>query len=570
MKNLKIFLSYYKAHWKLFLGDMICAVIVALVDTIFPMMSKYTLDAIIPSFELNLLFKMILVMTLMYVVRTVAFWFINYWGHVFGTKVEADMRKDIFSHIEYQDFAFFDNHRTGKIMSRVTTDLFEVTELAHHGPEDLFISILTLLGSFAMLLTIRIELAVIVFCYIPLLLFFTIQSRKAMGKSSKAVKEKTAEINTVIESSVSGARVTKAFANENYEIQRFEEGNNQFKKAKKLFYNAMSTFHAKLEFPINMLNVIILAVGGYFIMKGEMSVSDLVAANLFVAAFVQPIKRLTNFVEQYTSGMAGFNRFLEIMETKPTIQEIENPLEIEEVKGDISYKNVSFSYGNNIEVLSNINLEIEKGKTFAFVGASGAGKTTLCHLLPRFYEVTSGEILIDDVPIKNMSLKSLRKKIGLVQQDVFLFAGTIKENIAYGKIDATDEEIIKAAKAAEIHEDIMKMPNGYDTLVGERGIKLSGGQKQRVSIARIFLKNPPILILDEATSSLDSVTEEKIQESFDKLSEGRTTLVIAHRLSTVKNADKIVVVGQDGILESGTHQELLAKDGVYAKLYNRS
>ena len=570
MKKLKLFLSYYKAHWKLFVGDMICALIVALVDTVFPMMSKYTLDSIIPTFELSLLFKMILIMTLMYIVRAVAFWFINYWGHVFGTKVEADMRRDIFSHIENQDFAFFDNHRTVKIMSRVTNDLFEVTELAHHGPEDLFISILTLLGSFIMLLSIRIELAIIVFCYIPLLLFFTIQSRKNMGKSSRAVKEKTAEINTVLESSISGVRVTKAFANENFEINRFEKGNSDFKKAKKQFYNAMSTFHVKLEFPINLLNVIILAVGGYFIMKGEMSMSDLVAANLFVAAFVQPIKRLTNFVEQYTSGMAGFNRFMEIMETKPVIQEVENAINVEEIKGNISYANVSFSYGNNIEVLSNINLEIEKGKTFAFVGTSGAGKTTLCHLLPRFYEVTSGEILIDNIPIRNMSLKSLRQQIGLVQQDVFLFAGTIKENIAYGKIGATDEDIIEAAKAAEIHEDIMKMPNGYDTLVGERGIKLSGGQKQRVSIARIFLKNPPILILDEATSSLDSVTEEKIQESFDKLSKGRTTLVIAHRLSTIKNADKIVVIGKDGILESGTHSELLAKDGVYAELYNRS
>ena len=570
MKKLKLFLSYYKAHWKLFVGDMICALIVALVDTVFPMMSKYTLDSIIPTFELSLLLKMILIMTLMYIVRAVAFWFINYWGHVFGTKVEADMRRDIFSHIENQDFAFFDNHRTGKIMSRVTNDLFEVTELAHHGPEDLFISILTLLGSFIMLLSIRIELAIIVFCYIPLLLFFTIQSRKNMGKSSRAVKEKTAEINTVLESSISGVRVTKAFANENFEINRFEKGNSDFKKAKKQFYNAMSTFHVKLEFPINLLNVIILAVGGYFIMKGEMSMSDLVAANLFVAAFVQPIKRLTNFVEQYTSGMAGFNRFMEIMETKPVIQEVENAINVEEIKGNISYANVSFSYGNNIEVLSNINLEIEEGKTFAFVGTSGAGKTTLCHLLPRFYEVTSGEILIDNIPIRNMSLKSLRQQIGLVQQDVFLFAGTIKENIAYGKIGATDEDIIEAAKAAEIHEDIMKMPNGYDTLVGERGIKLSGGQKQRVSIARIFLKNPPILILDEATSSLDSVTEEKIQESFDKLSKGRTTLVIAHRLSTIKNADKIVVIGKDGILESGTHSELLAKDGVYAELYNRS
>ena len=483
------------------------------------------------------------------------------------------MRKDVFAHIESQDFKFFDKHRTGKIMSRVTTDLFEITELAHHGPEEFIISVLTLLGAFFLLLKIRWELAVVVFIFLPIIILITIFSRKSLSETSRKVKEATAEINTVLESSISGVRVTKTFTNEEYELNRFKEGNELFKTSKKAFYKQMSNYHANVSFFNNLLSVLVLAAGGYFIMEGKMVISDLVAANLFVAAFSSPINRLSFLVEQYTTGMAGFKRFLEIMETESSIKEDENPVEKTSFQGNISYKNVSFSYGNGIDVLSNINLEIEKGKTVAFVGTSGAGKTTLCHLLPRFYDVTSGEILIDGIPIQKMRLKSLRQKIGLVQQDVFLFAGTIRENIAYGKIDATDDEIMEAAKAAELHEDILKMPDGYNTIVGERGIKLSGGQKQRISIARILLKNPPILILDEATSSLDSVTEEKIQESFAKLSKGRTCLVIAHRLSTNKNADKIFVIGKtqdkEGIIESGNHQELLAKKGVYAELYSR-
>lgn len=570
MEKLKIFFSYYKPHWKLFFGDMFCAVMIALVDISFPMITKFAIDSLLPNKNYKFFFILIVALLVVYLLRRTFSWFVNYWGHYFGVLVETDMRKDVFSHIESQDFAFFDKHRTGKIMARVTTDLFEITELAHHGPEEFLISVLTLLGSFVLLLKIRWELAVIVFIFLPIIIGITIFSRRKLTETSKKVKESTAEINTVLESSISGVRVTKAFANEDYELNRFKTGNEDFKTAKKKFYKYMSTYHANVNFFNNLLSICVLAAGGYFIMKGKMMISDLVAANLFVAAFSSPINRLSFLVEQYTTGMAGFKRFLEIMETKATIKEVENPLDVENLQGDISYKNVSFSYGTGSDVLSNIDLEIESGKTFAFVGASGAGKTTLCHLLPRFYDVSSGEILIDNIPIKNMSLKSLRKNIGLVQQDVFLFAGTIKENIAYGKINATEEEIIASAKAAEIHDDIMKMPQGYDTLVGERGIKLSGGQKQRISIARIFLKNPPILILDEATSALDSVTEEKIQESFDKLSKGRTTLVIAHRLSTIKNADKIIVVGNEGILESGTHQELIEKQGSYAKLYEKA
>ena len=573
MKNLKIFLSYYKPHWKIFAFDMFCAIMIALIDITFPMISKFTIDSLLPNKNFKAFFILIGALLVIYVLRRTFSWFVNYWGHYFGVLVETDMRKDVFAHIESQDFKFFDKHRTGKIMARVTTDLFEITELAHHGPEEFIISVLTLLGAFFLLLKIRWELAVVVFIFLPIIILITIFSRKSLSETSKKVKEATAEINTVLESSISGVRVTKTFTNEEYELNRFKEGNELFKTSKKAFYKQMSNYHANVSFFNNLLSVLVLAAGGYFIMKGKMQISDLVAANLFVAAFSSPINRLSFLVEQYTTGMAGFKRFLEIMETESSIKEDENPVENTSFQGNISYKNVSFSYGNGIDVLSNINLEIEKGKTVAFVGTSGAGKTTLCHLLPRFYDVTSGEILIDGIPIQKMRLKSLRQKIGLVQQDVFLFAGTIRENIAYGKIDATDDEIMEAAKAAELHEDILKMPDGYNTIVGERGIKLSGGQKQRISIARIFLKNPPILILDEATSSLDSVTEEKIQESFAKLSKGRTCLVIAHRLSTIKNADKIYVIGKtqdkEGIIESGNHQELLEKKGVYAELYSR-
>lgn len=573
MKNLKIFLSYYKPHWKIFAFDMFCAIMIALIDITFPMISKFTIDSLLPNKNFKAFFILIGALLVIYVLRRTFSWFVNYWGHYFGVLVETDMRKDVFAHIESQDFKFFDKHRTGKIMSRVTTDLFEITELAHHGPEEFIISVLTLLGAFFLLLKIRWELAVVVFIFLPIIILITIFSRKSLSETSRKVKEATAEINTVLESSISGVRVTKTFTNEEYELNRFKEGNELFKTSKKAFYKQMSNYHANVSFFNNLLSVLVLAAGGYFIMKGKMQISDLVAANLFVAAFSSPINRLSFLVEQYTTGMAGFKRFLEIMETESSIKEDENPVEKASFQGNISYKNVSFSYGNGIDVLSNINLEIEKGKTVAFVGTSGAGKTTLCHLLPRFYDVTSGEILIDGIPIQKMRLKSLRQKIGLVQQDVFLFAGTIRENIAYGKIDATDDEIMEAAKAAELHEDILKMPDGYNTIVGERGIKLSGGQKQRISIARIFLKNPPILILDEATSSLDSVTEEKIQESFAKLSKGRTCLVIAHRLSTIKNADKIYVIGKtqdkEGIIESGNHQELLAKKGVYSELYSR-
>lgn len=481
--------------------------------------------------------------------------------------VETDMRRDVFSHLEEQSFSFYDKNRTGKLMSRATTDLFEITELAHHGPEDFLISILTLIGSFILLLQIRMELAVIVFIFVPLTILVTILSRKKLSESSKKVKETTSEINANLESSISGIRVTKVFTNEEYEKKRFENENKNFLNAKKIFYKNMSNFHSNVEFFMNLLSLLVLVLGGFFIMNGKMLISDLVAANLFIQAFSSPIRRLTFFVEQFTTGMAGFKRFLEIMKVDTSIKESQGAKEISFSRGNIKFENVSFSYTDGIEVLKNINLDIHSGQKFALVGLSGGGKSTICNLLPRFYDITEGKILLDGIDTKLITLKSLRKQIGVVQQDVFLFAGTIKENISYGKIGATDEEIIAAAKKAEIHEDILKMPNGYDTIVGERGIKLSGGQKQRVSIARCFLKNPPILILDEATSALDTATEIKIQHSFDELSKGRTTLIIAHRLSTIQNADCIAVVGEKEILETGTHAELLAKNGAYAKLY---
>lgn len=571
--DIRYFLSYFKPHIGLFSADLFFALLVSTVDVFFPVISRHTLNVLLPQFDsapgrTARTFALIVLFCLaLYIVRTVAYWFITYFGHVFGVAVEKDMRRDIFTHIERQSFSFFDKNRTGKIMSRATTDLFDISELAHHGPEDLVISVLTLAGAFIVMLTIRWELAVIVFVSLPLMIFLTYTSRKRLMNSSKGVKGKTAEINTDLESSISGARVTKVFTNEEYEIRQFEQSNQAFFDSKKEYYKSMAGMHSKMEFVTHILNVVILAVGGYFIMKKQMTLGDLVAANMFVAAFLQPIRRLTNFVEQFSIGMAGFMRFSEVMRTHEEIPEKADAVEISGAKGDIEYVNMSFEYSKGTHVLRNVNLRVPAGKTVALVGPSGGGKTTMCHLLPRFYDFTSGDILLDGRSIKDITVRSLRRQIGFVQQDVFLFAGTVRENIAYGKPDASDEEIVAAAKRAEIYDDIMKMPDGFDTIVGERGIKLSGGQKQRVSIARVFLKNPPILVLDEATSALDTVTELKIQGAFDELSKGRTTFVIAHRLSTIRNADIIAVVDNNGITEIGSHNELIAKHGEYYRLF---
>lgn len=563
---LKIFFSYYKPHWQLFAADMSCAVFMAAIDVAFPMFSRYALNTLIPNFQLKTFLILVALLFVGFCIHKGCNWFVAYWGHVFGTRVEQDMRRDVFDHLEKLPFSFYDQNRTGKIMSRATTDLFEITELAHHGPEDFTIAMLNLIGAFIMMLHIRWELAIIVVVVLPVMIAIGIISRRNLSKTSVKVKEITAEVNAGLESSISGIRVTKGFNNEEFERKRFDGFNKQFSDAKKWRYKYMATFFSNIEFCNNLLSLVVLGAGGYFIIKGKMTLPDLVAANLFVAAFRAPIGKLNFLVEQYTNGMAGFNRFLEIMRTEPEPADAPDAVEILSARGNISFKDVSFSYTSDFPVLSGVNLDIHAGEKFALVGASGGGKSTICNLIPRFYEITGGEISLDGIDIKKIKKSSLRAQIGIVQQDVFLFAGTIRENIAYGKPGATDAEIEQAARRAEIHEDIMKMPNGYDTVVGERGIKLSGGQKQRVSIARCFLKNPPILILDEATSALDTATEIKIQHSFDELAKGRTTLVIAHRLSTIKNADKIAVVTDHGIAEQGTHDELMAKQGEYFKL----
>lgn len=574
----KLFFSYFKPHKWLFFADLVCAVFVAAVDVIFPVISRFTLNKVLPQYlnsadnsvqrtVIFTFFSIIALCFLMCVLRTVAQWFITFFGHVFGVAVEKDMRRDIFEHIEKQSFSFFDKNRTGQLMSRTTTDLFEISELAHHGPEDLLISLLTLFGAFFVMVSIRWQLAVIVFVTLPLLIFAVYSSRKSLMGSSSLVKGKTAEINSAVESSISGARTTKIFTNEDYEFSKFEKNNQNFFDAKRLYYKAMAGMHSKMEFVTHILSVIILAVGGFYIMKGKMTLGDLVAANMFVAAFLQPIRRLANFVEQFSTGMAGFMRFSEMMQIHEEMPEKTDAVELSEKIESVDFENVSFDYSENFPVLKNISLEVKKGQTVAFVGPSGGGKTTLCNLLARFYEVKDGSIKINGIDIRDYKLKSLRSQIGFVQQDVFMFAGTIKENIAYGRPDATEAEIIEAAKEAEIYDDIMNMQNGFDSVIGERGIKLSGGQKQRISIARVFLKNPPVLVLDEATSALDSITEQKIQSAFDRLCSGRTAFVIAHRLSTIKNADKIAVLENHKIVESGTHEQLLSKKGEYFNLY---
>lgn len=574
----KLFFSYFKPHKWLFFADLFCAVFVAAVDVIFPVISRFTLNKVLPQYlnsadnsvqrtVIFTFFSIIALCFLMCVLRTVAQWFITFFGHVFGVAVEKDMRRDIFEHIEKQSFSFFDKNRTGQLMSRTTTDLFEISELAHHGPEDLLISLLTLFGAFFVMFSIRWQLAVIVFVTLPLLIFAVYSSRKSLMGSSSLVKGKTAEINSAVESSISGARTTKIFTNEDYEFSKFEKSNQNFFDAKRLYYKAMAGMHSKMEFVTHILSVIILAVGGFYIMKGKMTLGDLVAANMFVAAFLQPIRRLANFVEQFSTGMAGFMRFSEMMQIHEEMPEKTDAVELSEKIESVDFENVSFDYSENFPVLKNISLEVKKGQTVAFVGPSGGGKTTLCNLLARFYEVKDGSIKINGIDIRNYKLKSLRSQIGFVQQDVFMFAGTIRENIAYGRPDATEAEIIEAAKEAEIYDDIMNMQNGFDSVIGERGIKLSGGQKQRISIARVFLKNPPVLVLDEATSALDSITEQKIQSAFDRLCSGRTAFVIAHRLSTIKNADKIAVLENHKIVESGTHEQLLSKKGEYFNLY---
>ena len=565
---LRIFLSYFKPHRRLFALDMTCAFLIALIDLAFPLVSRQALYTWLPEKQFRVFFIVMAAVVVAYVLRSGLYFVVAYWGHTFGIRVEADIRRDLYHHMQELGFDFYDRNRTGQLMSRLTSDLFELTELAHHGPEDLFISVVTIFGALAVMFSVRWELALVLLVLLPVLLWTAMRRRRQMSDASRAAKQKTGTINAAIESGLSGVRTTKAFANEAEQQQRFDEANEVFKTAKRGFHKEMGRFNAVMEFFTGILPVVVIAVGGWLIMRERMDYVDLITFSLYVTAFVSPIRKLANFAEMFSNGFAGLHRFVELMRTEPTIQDAPDAVELTDVRGDVDVEDVTFAYGDKTDVLHHVTLHIPAGETVALVGPSGGGKSTLCQLLPRFYDVDSGSISIDGHDVRKLTQGSLRRSIGIVQQDVFLFADTIRENIRYGRPGASDEEVERAARQAEIYDDIMAMPDGFDTYVGERGALLSGGQKQRVSIARIFLKNPPILILDEATSALDSVTESKIQGAFDRLAKGRTTLIIAHRLSTIRSASRILVIRDGRIAEEGSHQALLALNGEYARLYH--
>ena len=564
---LSIFLHYFGNHKALFVVDILCAVGIAAIDLTFPLVTRKALYDLLPNQLYRTFFFIMLAVALSYVLRTFLNYIVAYYGHTFGIRVEADIRKDLFAHMQELSFDYYDRNRTGKLMARLTSDLFELTELAHHGPEDLLTSGLTILGALAVMLSVRWELALVVALTIPVFLAVAMAMRNRMARASAAAKEKTGHINQEIESSLSGVRTAKAFANEQAEINRFNAANEVYKTSKREFHKAMGMFHSSVEFFLCMLNVIIVGFGGYYVMRGQMDYRDLITFNLYIASFVNPMRKLCNFSELFANGFAGLNRFVEVMRTEPTVQDKPGAKKLENVQGKIDISHVSFAYDGDLAVLHTVTMQVRPGETIAIVGPSGGGKTTLCQLIPRFYDVTSGSISIDGLDIRDVTQRSLHESIGIVQQDVFLFADTVFENIRYGRPDATLDEVKEAAKQAEIYDDIMAMPNGFQTYVGERGTLLSGGQKQRIAIARIFLKNPPILILDEATSALDSVTEAKIQRAFDNLAKGRTTLIIAHRLSTIRSASRIVSIADGVITECGTHGELLETGGIYSQLY---
>ena len=564
---LRLFTSYYKPHLRLFLLDMGCALVACLADLIFPYATRYTLNTLLPDRLFGLFFAVMAILAGAYIIKAVCKYIITYLGHLMGVRLEADMRTDILTHIQTLSFSFFDHNRTGVLMSRITNDLFSITELSHHGPENLMTSLVTILGAFAILCTICWPLALIILAVVPLFILFTIHWNGRMDEANAEVKKNLAEINASIESGISGIRTAKAFANEDAEADKFRSANDAFKESKKKWYKTMGIYHSGIESTMSLMQVLTIAAGGFFIMKGKMDYVDLITFSLYVSTFTRPVTQLADFIETFTDGMTGFKRFLEIMNTQPDIQDKPGAKDLRDVTGDVEYKDVSFSYAEGDPVLEHVSFTLPHGKCLAVVGPSGGGKTTLCQLLPRFYDVTGGSVTIDGIDVRDVSQHSLRQAIGIIQQDVFVFADTIRENIRYGRPDATDAEIVAAAMRAEIHEEIMAMPDGYDTFVGERGVMLSGGQKQRLSIARVFLKNPPILILDEATSALDSVTEQRIQASLDQLAQGRTSVIIAHRLSTVKSADLVAVVEDERIVELGPREELLAKNGAFARLW---
>ena len=564
---LGIFLHYFGNHKGLFALDIGCATLIALIDLAFPLVTRKSLYDLLPNGKYGVFFGLMIAAAIVYVLRAGLNYIVCYFGHTFGIRVEADIREDLFRHMQELSYDFYDANRTGQLMSRLTADLFELTELAHHGPEDLLTSFITIVGALIVMATIRWELALAVGILIPIFLVVIMTMRSNMSKVSVVVKQKTGHINTEIESSLSGIRTAKAFGNEEVEMARFHAANEMFKTSKRSFHKAMGAFNSAMELFLTSMNVAVIAMGGYMIMKGRMDYRDLITFSLYIATFVTPMRKLSTFSELFANGFAGLNRFVEIMRTEPTIRDSKEAKPLENVKGEIIVDHVSFAYDGDLAVLHDVSLQVAPGETIAIVGPSGGGKSTLCQLIPRFYDVTGGSISIDGLDVRSITQKSLHKAIGIVQQDVFLFADTILENIRYGRPGATDQEVMEAARRAEIYDDIQAMPNGFQTYVGERGTLLSGGQKQRVAIARIFLMNPSILILDEATSALDSVTESKIQRAFDNLSKGRTTLIIAHRLSTIRSASRIVSISDGRITEIGTHQELLKKGGVYADLY---
>ncbi len=559
----KKFVSYYKPHKKMFFLDLLAAFLISICDLFYPILTRSILYDFIPNKKLKTIFLFLFILALIYIFKMLSNYFVGYYGHIVGVKIQADMRRDLFKHIQNMPISYFDKNQTGDIMSRIVNDLVDISELAHHGPEDVFISGILVLGSFCYLINLNVLLTCIVFFFVPILALLTISLRKRMMRAFAETRTTVGAINANLSNSISGIRVSKSFNNSKFEFKKFEEGNSKYILARKAAYFWLAVFQGGVYYIIDVLYLVMLLSGTLFTYYNKITVVDFVTYMLFVNLLITPIKRLINSVEQFQNGMSGFRRFYEII-TVP--QEEDGKIEVRKLKGNIVFDRVTFRYEENENIFENFSLNIKAGTNIALVGESGVGKSTICHLIPRFYEVISGKITIDSIDIKEMTLSSLRKNIGSVTQDVFLFTGTIKENIAYGKLDATDEEIYRAAKYANIHDYIMTLERGYDTQVGERGIRLSGGQKQRISIARVFLANPPILILDEATSALDSITERNIQKSLDELSEGRTTLVVAHRLTTIRKADVIIVITKDGITEMGNHDELMKLEGIYYKL----
>ncbi|MFY9421790.1 MAG: ABC transporter ATP-binding protein [Bacilli bacterium] len=567
------FIRYYRPHIKLFIIDMFCALGVSVIDLVFPLVTSKALREFIPDANLRMLFVAGAVLFVIYGVRFFLSYVIGYWGHVMGIRIETDMRSDLFKKFQTLDFQFYDDKKTGELMTNLTTHLHDVSEMAHHGPENLFISLIMIVGSFVILLRVNVTLTLIVFVFLFMLISYSLSRRKKMLSTFRNVRNLQGELNAEVESSLSGIRLTKAFTNEAFEQKKFEKINRKYRKARANVFREIGLFGSGNDFFINLTNLAILIFGGFFVYKKYIDHIHLTQYFLYVNFLIKPIQRLTNSMEQLQQGFSGMEKFMRIMEIEPSIVQKPDAVEKEDFRGEIEFRNVNFRYKQEDkaeQVLNNFSLNIPAGKKIALVGETGVGKTTISKLIPRFYDVSEGEVLVDGINVKDYNLYSLRNAIGIVQQDVFIFWGTIKENILYGKPDATDEEVIEAAKKAQIHDFIMSLEDGYDTLTGERGVRLSGGQQQRISIARLFLKNPKILILDEATSSLDNITENMIQEAFSELSKGKTTIMIAHRLTTIKNADEIIVVGKDGIVERGTHEELLAKDGQYARMYHAS